>query len=252
MTRSPALLGLLSLVLLSCAKTGDVEVLKEVTGPGETNCYLVYDVASKEAALIDVGGEVAALVETIRDKGLHLKYIFATHGHMDHMEGTPAMRERFPDAQFCCSRVDYEDFLVQREWAIEHLEPREIEAMREHPGYSKWFEYDMAIFKEPDIYLEDGQVFRLGSFDMKTIHSPGHSRGSMCFHVSDALFSGDVLFYRRVGHTEFMHGSMEELTISVRRLYNELPDFTVVYPGHGETTDIGSEKFKNEAIRGAS
>jgi glyoxylase-like metal-dependent hydrolase (beta-lactamase superfamily II) len=239
-------------VLLSCAKSGNVEVLKEVTGPGETNCYLVYDSASKEAAIIDVGGEVPGLVKTIREKGLNLKYIFATHGHMDHMEGTPAIRERFPDALFCISRADYEDFLVHREWAMEHMDPSEIDAMRQHPGYSKWFEYDLETFEAPDVYLQDGQVLRLGELEMRTIHSPGHSRGSMCFHVGSALFSGDVLFYRQVGHTGFMYGSMEDLTASVRRLYDMLPEDTQVYPGHGETTDIGSEKAENEVIRAAS
>jgi hydroxyacylglutathione hydrolase len=236
-------------LILGCADSPKLRVAREVTGPGNTNCYLVYDGKSREAALIDVGGEVDSLVALIEANDLQLKYILATHGHMDHMEGTPAIRERFPGARFCCSRADYEDLLVCREWARENMDPGEIDAMRQHPGYSKWFEYDMAIFGEPDILLEDGQTYHLGDLRIRTIHSPGHSRGSMCFHVGNALFSGDVLLYRSVGHTGFMNGSMEELTASVQRLYDELPDATVVYPGHGEFTDIGSEKTENQVIR---
>jgi len=235
--------------LLGCADSGGLRVAREVTGPGDTNCYLIYDTQSREAALIDVGGEVYSLLALIEAHELHLKYIFATHSHMDHMEGTPAIRDRFPGAPFCCNGGDYEDFLVSREWALEHMDPAEISAMRQHPGYSKWFDYDMTIFKEPDILLEDGQIYSLGDVEIRTIHSPGHSRGSMCFRVGNALFSGDVLFCRSVGHTGSMNGSMEQLTASVRRLYDELPDETVVYPGHGEFTDIGSEKTGNEVIR---
>jgi glyoxylase-like metal-dependent hydrolase (beta-lactamase superfamily II) len=67
--------------------------------------------------------------------------------------------------------------------------------------------------------------------------------------VEDVLFSGDVLFYRQVGRTDLLGGSEENLIKSVRRLYNELPEKTKVYPGHGEFTDIGTEKVKNEKIR---
>lgn len=237
---------------LGCSERTDLRVVREVTGPGETNCYLVFDTRSAEAALVDVGGAVDSLAAVIEAEGLSLKYIFATHGHMDHMEGTPAVRGLYPEAQFCCSAADYEDFLVCREWAIEHMDPREIEAMKQDPEYARWFAYDMSIFGEPDVLLEDGQSFALGDFTIRTIHSPGHSRGSMCLHVGNVLFSGDVLFHRQVGHTGFMHGSMEQLTTSVQRLYRELPDATVVYPGHGEPTDIGSEKSENEVIRAVS
>jgi len=246
-----ALVFLPLLFSLGCADSGGLRVAREITGPGGTNCYLIYDAVSKEAALIDVGGKVDSLLALIDDYDLELKYIFATHGHMDHMEGTPEMRERFPGAQFCCNGGDYEDFLVSREWALEHMDPGEISAMRQHPGYSKWFDYGMDIFKEPDVLLEDEQVYSLGDLKITALHSPGHSRGSICFHVGNALFSGDVLFCRSVGHTGFMNGSMEQLTASVRRLYGELPDETVVYPGHGEFTDIGSEKTGNEVIRAA-
>ena len=85
------LLGL-PFLLISCAKSGELVVLHEVTGPIETNCYLLYDAQSKEAALIDVGGPIDTLVSHIQENELDLKYIFATHVHMDHVEGVPQIQ----------------------------------------------------------------------------------------------------------------------------------------------------------------
>jgi glyoxylase-like metal-dependent hydrolase (beta-lactamase superfamily II) len=89
----------------------------------------------------------------------------------------------------------------------------------------------------------------LGDLKIKTILTPGHSRGSICFHVDNALFSGDLLFHRSIGHTGFMGGSDEEIVESVLRIYDLFPDNTKVYPGHGPFTDIGSEKRENRRVR---
>jgi len=158
------------------------------------------------------------------------------------------MQEQFPNALLCCNQEDYEDFLISREWMAEHF-PEMVSEMRLSPEFAKWFEYDMSIFKEPDIYLEDNQIYKLGNLAIRTILTPGHSRGSICFHVNDVLFSGDVLFYRRVGRTDLLGGSKDDIIRSVRRLYTEFPDSTKVYPGHGEFTDIESEKRENEEVR---
>ena len=236
-----------ALLLLSCSPSGDLVVLHQVTGPIETNCYLVYDAESREAALIDIGGPIDTLVSHIEDNDLELKYIFATHVHMDHVEGVPSIQERFPQARVCYNKDDYEDFLISIGWMEEHF-PEMTAEMKTMPEIRKWFEYDLSIFKEPDIHLEDNQTYRLGNLEIRTLLSPGHSRGSICFHVDDALFSGDVLFFRRVGRTDLLGGSEEAIIRSVRRLYSELPDATKVYPGHGDFTDIGSEKTLNEKV----
>jgi glyoxylase-like metal-dependent hydrolase (beta-lactamase superfamily II) len=233
--------------MVSCASQGEMVVLHQATGPVDTNCYLVYDTKSKEAALIDVGGSIDSLVTHIRENDLKLKYIFATHVHMDHVEGVPQIQEHFPEAQLAYNQEDYEDFLITREWMVEHF-PEMIAEMIQSPEFRKWFEYDMSIFKEPDVYLADNQIYMLGDLEIRTVLSPGHSRGSICFHVKDVLFSGDVLFYRQVGRTDLLGGSKENIVKSVRRLYTELIDTTTVYPGHGEFTDIGSEKAHNEEV----
>ncbi len=108
------LLGLIFL-LGSCAKPGEMVILLEVTGPMDTNCYLLYDARTGEAALIDVGGPIDTLLAHIEENALHVKYIFATHVHMDHVEGVPRIKERFPDALVGCNERGIDDFLLMPE-----------------------------------------------------------------------------------------------------------------------------------------
>jgi len=243
------LIILLGMVFLAgaCKKSGELVVLHQVTGPVETNCYLLYDAKTREAALIDVGGPIDTLLAYIKENDLHVKYIFATHVHMDHVEGVPQIKERFPDALVCYNEKDIEDFLLMPEWLKEHY-PEIYDGMMKNPEIKKWESYDLSIFVKTDVYLEDNQTYKLGNLEIRTILSPGHSAGSICFHAGDVLFSGDVLFYRQVGRTDLLGASKKDLVKSVRRLYDELPDSTKVYPGHGEFTDIGTEKRENEEI----
>jgi hydroxyacylglutathione hydrolase len=196
---------------IQCSPPKDFMVLHQTTGSLGTNCYLLYDAASRESALIDVGGPVDSLVSTIAREHLKLKYVFATHGHRDHVEGVPAVKDKFPDALVC-------------------LTP------------------DPPLICKPDVTLGGNQIYRLGGLEIRTILSPGHTPGSVCFQVGDVLFSGDVLFHRSVGRTDLPGGSTEEIVKSVRRLYSLLPDETTVYPGHGPFTNIGSEKKYNECV----
>jgi hydroxyacylglutathione hydrolase len=237
----------LFLLMIACSKSGELVVLHQVTGPVETNCYLLYDAKTKEAALIDVGGSIDSLVAQIEENDLHLKYIFATHVHMDHVEGVPRIKERFPDALVCYNEKDIDDFLRMPEWLKENY-PEMYAGMMKVPEIKEWEDYDLSIFVKPDVYLEDSQIYKLGNLEIRTFLSPGHSAGSICFYVGDVLFSGDVLFFRQVGRTDLLGASKEDLVKSVRRLYEELPDATKVYPGHGGFTDIGTEKTENEEI----
>jgi glyoxylase-like metal-dependent hydrolase (beta-lactamase superfamily II) len=167
---------------------------------------------------------------------------------IDHLEGVLSVREKFPDASLCYNKDDYANFLHTIEWGEKNMNPELTKAMKQDSAMSKWFEYDLSIFGPPDIYLEDDQGYKLGKLKIRTILSPGHSPGSICYQVGNVLFSGDVLFYRTVGRTDLLGGSTEELVKSVRRLYAQFPDETVVYPGHNQFTDIGSEKKDNKKI----
>jgi glyoxylase-like metal-dependent hydrolase (beta-lactamase superfamily II) len=246
--QSLILLLIITLLCISCSTSDNFFVLRQITNFGETNCYLLYDKKSKEAALFDVGGSIDSLISHIKDNNLKLKYIFATHCHLDHINGVPFLRQKYPNAKLCFNKVDFQDFIDTPGWAEKNVDPKDLEEAKQNPVIKKWFEFDPSTLGEIDIYLEDGQIYKLGNLKIKTILSPGHSRGSICYHVGDILFSGDVLFYRKVGRTDFYGGSSEEIVKSVRMLYTQLSGRTKVYPGHGHYTDIGSEKNQNEEV----
>ena len=101
---------------------------------------------------------------------------------------------------------------------------------------------------EPDVLLKDGDVIEIGSISLKVIHTPGHTLGGVTLYADGVAFSGDTLFYRSVGRTDFDGGDFAKLSSSVKRLYT-LPSDTVVYPGHGCSTVISDEMTKNPYVR---
>lgn len=235
-------------LFLNCSNQEEFRVIHQVTGGIETNCYLLYGTESKEAALFDVAGTIDTLLNFINENELKIKYFFITHGHYDHVIGLPDIKDQFPDAIVCMHRLDYNDMFTQKEWAIENLGEDFINYLLSDPERKKIYDFDMDSFSEPDIFIEDGQIFQLGYSEINAIHSPGHSPGGVSYLIDNKLFSGDVLFYRTVGRVDVQNSSREDQIKSVRRLYKTLPDETIVYPGHGQFTDIGSEKKENERI----
>jgi hydroxyacylglutathione hydrolase len=100
-----------------------------------------------------------------------------------------------------------------------------------------------------DVLVKDNDESALGAAKIRAILAPGHSRGSICYQVGHMLFSGDVLFYRNTGRVDLPGGGgRDTLTESIDRLYSMLPDETIVHPGHGYPTDIGSEKRENPRV----
>jgi glyoxylase-like metal-dependent hydrolase (beta-lactamase superfamily II) len=235
-------------LFIQCSQKGELKVEHLMTGP-YVNCFLLWDVPSGEAALIDVGGPIDTLITIIEEQNLELKYFFFTHGHIDHLLGLPAVRDKFPDAKLCLHKLDYEDMLVQLDWIYDNLDSVEIAEWKADEHVARMFDFDAADFDEPDIHVEGDQIFELGTSKIETIHVPGHSRGSICYLAGDILFSGDVLMYRHAGRDNFQNTDPDELKRSIRKLYAMLPDSTQVYPGHGRATDIGSEKKENTYVK---
>jgi hydroxyacylglutathione hydrolase len=240
---------LLSFLLLAFlwlrVEAADLTVQREVVGPVKNNCYLLFDRQSKEAALFDVSGPIDSLLSLVSKEDLTLKYIFVTHAHADHTVGIPAVKKRFPGAKVCISKEEYEDSQLYLRWR-EKLNPKEVEEMKSLPWAVALNDFDFHRMVHPDIFVEDGDIFLFGGDTLRAFLSPGHSRGSICYDIDTMLFSGDVLFYRRVGRADLAGGGgWDKLVESVRRLYLILPEKTIVYPGHGQSTDIGSEKREN-------
>ena len=226
-------------------------VKKEVVGFLSTNCYLIYDADSKEAALIDPGDKTPSLLSEIEQNQLKLKYIFFTHCHPDHMYGiiSMKMKEKFSEVKICFAKEGYKDmFDIVAKWR-EVYPNYIIDMINSNTEAIKVFDMDYEKIGEPDIYIEDGQIFNLGVLKIKAIKTPGHARGSVSFYIENYLFSGDELQYGKTGGTDISPiSSFETQFKSIRKLY-ELPDETVVYPGHGPSSSIGYEKKNNTSVK---
>ncbi len=240
---------ILSVYLGISATTAQVVVLKQTSSFFKANSYLLYDPLSKEAAFFDVAEHVDSLTSIIKKKKLKLKYIFLTHAHPDHTYGVPGLMKSFPKAKLALSQIEYDDMhQVYANWE-ENYPPEMMSMLKNKPEALKLINMDFKLLGTPDIWLEDNDSYKLGKYKITALHSPGHAPGSMCFHVENILFSGDELYYRKVGDTrEHPNSSFRDQVKSIKRLYRLLDNGTIVYPGHGRSTDIGSEKSGNQNI----
>lgn len=205
-------------------KSFEVNMLQE-------NCYVVSD-DSKECIIIDCGayynGESEAIISYIRDNNLTPVHLVGTHGHLDHHLGDHAIHEAFgllPEVH----RQDSELTL--------HLDRQAEEMFGITLSYP-----NLSLGDE----LDEDEGLSFGHHHFRVIHTPGHSHGSVCLYCEEekVLFTGDTLFRSSIGRTDFKEGNMMLMIQSLRSLA-QLPDSTVVYPGHGPSTTMGYELQTN-------
>ena len=188
-----------------------------------TNMYVIADENTKEGVLIDAGGGIDKIVNFIENMQIKLKYIILTHCHVDHVAGLRTLKKEYPRAQII---INVED--------AEGLADASIN-MCEYLGVEN-------NFLNADITVKEGDKIQFGDLEALIIHTPGHTAGSMCILIKDALFSGDTLFKGTRGRTDLKTGSEREILWSIKDKLLELPENTIVYPGHGATTIIKDEK----------
>jgi hydroxyacylglutathione hydrolase len=152
--------------------------------------------------------------------------VLLTHGHPDHVSGVPALRDMFN-----CNVAMHPDDIEQ------------LAALHMLPGVPDDLP-DVVV----DEHLHDGQTLRWQDLDVAVLHTPGHTRGSVCFQIGPDLLSGDTLFHRGVGRCDLPGGSMPALTFSLENKVYALPPETVVYPGHGPRTTIAEEMELNPFV----
>ena len=183
----------------------DVEIHKVVVGPLDNNVFVVRCRQTGEAVLLDAANEHERLLELCRT--LNVRRVLETHGHWDHIQAVPAVRD-----------AGYEVGITAD---------------------------DAAMLPSYDFVLEDDSVIEVGRVRLRTIATPGHTPGSMCFVVegSPVLLSGDTLFPGGPGATKFPGSSFEAIIRSIDdRLFSKLDPGTIVMPGHGDDTTIGTER----------
>lgn len=191
-----------------------------------TNSYLLIDEESKEAVIIDLGGDCQVIMDEIEHNGAKLKYILNTHGHFDHVLGEKDAQDKYGVDIYI-----HENDKIMVENLPLQLEKFGFVSNAESPSNIKTF--------------TEQNSFKIGNKEIKTIHTPGHTPGSVCFLIDNNLFSGDTLFYTSVGRTDFAGGSFEQISHSIKEKLFKLDDDIVVYPGHDTKTTIGYEKKYN-------
>ena len=180
-----------------------VEVHKVVVGPVENNVFVIRCTSTGEAVLIDAANEHERLLDLCR--GLGVRTVLETHGHWDHIQAIPAVRE-----------AGYEVGVTAE---------------------------DAAMLPSYDYLLEDDTVVEVGRLRLRTLHTPGHTPGSMSFHVEGTplLFTGDTLFPGGPGATQY-GGDFATIVGSIEgRIFSKFDESTIVLPGHGLDTTLGTE-----------
>ncbi len=204
-------------------------VKKYTVGMYQTNCYLLVDEKSNECAIIDPGEVCNNLISDILNNNYNVKYIIFTHGHFDHIGGMEFYMSNFEKALVLMHKNDV------------------LSILKEYDVFNVYMKNKEKTVKNITLH-SNSETYMLGNDELFIIHTPGHSKGSISVYVGDILFSGDTLFKYSIGRTDFIDGNFEELKNSIKKLY-DLPDNTVVYPGHGESTTIIDEKLNNPYVR---
>lgn len=199
------------------------------SGAFGVNTYIGVDEESGCSILVDPGGYNQETVDFIRRNGDSLLYIILTHGHGDHIGGVLQYQQLFPQAK-----------LVAGEHEKELLEDPSLNASYEICG--------KRISLTADIWVREGDTLMVGETELKFIYTPGHTLGGICILAGDVLFSGDTLFCRSIGRTDFPGGSFEQIRNSIRNKLFILPDKTRVLPGHMGPTTIEEEKRSNPFV----
>lgn len=211
-----------------------IEIKKFIFNPIDVNCYIIWD-ESKEAVLIDAAvfyeKEKEELKRFILENKLNIKHHLNTHLHFDHIFGNNFVEKEFN------IKAEAND----GDWAwAENISERIARF---------GLKYNDAIQPLGRI-LKDGDNVYFGNHVIAVIHVPGHSPGSLTFYIEkeNILFSGDALFQRSIGRTDLADGDFNTLINSIKNKLLTLPDDTIVYPGHGNSTTIDYEKHNNSFL----
>jgi len=193
--------------------------------PFASNCYIVGAESNKESIIIDPGAEANRILRSVEDLGLKVKLIVLTHGHMDHVGALKETKEA-----------------TNADVAIHTDDARSLQAGNPLGMMSR---LSLQPPPPPDRLLEDGDGIDIGDLRFLVLHTPGHTPGGICLLGEGVVFTGDTLFNFSIGRTDMPGGSHSQLMDGIHTKLMALPDNTIVYPGHGPQTTIGTERQWN-------
>jgi glyoxylase-like metal-dependent hydrolase (beta-lactamase superfamily II) len=221
----------------------------------ECNCHIVADPITHDAIVIDPGDDVARILEILSRHKLTVRAILNTHAHIDHVGGLKKLRE------------------VTGAPVLMHESDLRLYHMLDEQA--NFIQLPMPPISEVDDFLREGGSVKWGNYELRVIHTPGHSEGSVCLYLPHGatqtggqfaiaapkmnspgrvegagwLFAGDTLFSGSIGRTDLWGGSTRDILRSLRSKLLVLPDATIVFPGHGPITTIGEERESNPFLR---
>ncbi len=219
---------------------------KIVVGTFQCNCRILVCPVTGEALIVDPGDEPLQIlkalegIKTSAGLSVRVKYLFHTHGHLDHIGGTRTVRESLSEArpQIVLHRSD---------------EPLYSSLKMQGQLFGKQYEEPLSV----DHYIQDEEEMQVGQLKLSVLHTPGHSPGSVCLRlhqdtalgVPEVLFTGDTLFQGSVGRTDLWGGDQDQMFQSIHQRLLVLDGDTQVCPGHGADTQMGIEKLQNPFLQ---
>ncbi len=207
-----------------------MQIMTFVAGPIDANNYLIWDEDSKEGILIDCSEYREDILDVIKNKNIKIKHILLTHGHFDHVIGVNKMKKA-----------------LNTTVGINNGDKALLEHINEFGNF--FIGLPELEIPEIDFNVSDGDIINVGDMKIKVLYTPGHTEGGVCYLVDNKyLFSGDTLFKGSYGRTDLFGGNYKKIASSLKDIILKLDDNVIVYPGHGEISDIGYEKKYNEII----
>ena len=201
-----------------------------VFSPIQENTYLLYN-EFNQCAIIDpgcyFGAEKEVLTQFIKDNNLTVIHLLNTHCHLDHVFGNKYVAETYS--------------------LTPQIHKNEEQVLAFAPTSGLMYDLPFDNYTGQLLFLKEGDVVTIGKDELVVIEAPGHSPGHICFYnkAQGFLIGGDVLFNRSIGRTDLPGGNYDELIKNIKEKLLVLPNKTIVYSGHGETTTIGEEKVEN-------